>query len=107
MLSGSGIQHCHELWGRCRQAAEALIPPLAWELPYAPGLALENDRKERTKEGRDGGREGGKEGRKGRKKEKGRKEGKKREGRKDGRKEGKKEKGIFTYDSCFLFNPLC
>ena len=77
MLSGSGIQRCHELWGRCRQAAEALIPPLAWELPYAPGLALENDRKERTKEGRDGGREGGKEGRK----EKGRKERRK-EGRK-------------------------
>ena len=28
------------LWLWCRQAAAALIPPLAWELPYAVSVAL-------------------------------------------------------------------
>ena len=28
------------LWLWCRPAAIALIPPLAWELPYATGIAL-------------------------------------------------------------------
>ena len=28
-----------------RSAAAALIPPLAWELPYAPGAALKRKRK--------------------------------------------------------------
>ena len=103
-LSGLGIRHCHELWGKsqtsdlallwlwCRPAATAPILPLAWELPYAVGTALKERRKEGRKEGkREGGREGGKEGRKERKKErtKERKKGKK-EGRKEGRKEGKK-----------------
>ena len=32
-LSGSGNQHCGELW--CRLAPVAPIRPLAWELPYA------------------------------------------------------------------------
>ena len=27
-------------WLRCRLAAAALIQPLAWELPYATGVAL-------------------------------------------------------------------
>ena len=48
LLSGLRIQHCIELWCRsqtllwlwCRQAAIAAIRPLAWELPYAAGVAL-------------------------------------------------------------------
>ena len=28
------------LWLWCRLAAIALIPPLAWQLPYAAGVAL-------------------------------------------------------------------
>ena len=28
------------LWLRCRLAGEALIPPLAWELPCAAGVTL-------------------------------------------------------------------
>ena len=28
------------LWLQCRSAATALIQPLAWELPYATGMAL-------------------------------------------------------------------
>ena len=54
LLSGLRIRHCHEL--RCRSqtrlrssvavavsrlAAVALIRPLAWEPPYAMGVALE------------------------------------------------------------------
>ena len=42
------------LW--CRLAAAALIQPLAWEFPYAAGVALRRKRKER-KEGRKEGRE--------------------------------------------------
>ena len=34
-LSGLRIQYCCELW--CRLAAVPLIPPLAWESPYAMG----------------------------------------------------------------------
>ena len=30
------------LWLWCRLATAALIPPLAWELPYATGAALKN-----------------------------------------------------------------
>ena len=52
-LSGLRIWRCHELWCRCssdpmllwlwcRPAAEALIGPLAWELPYAAGTALKS-----------------------------------------------------------------
>ena len=33
------------LW--CRLAATALILPLAWELPYAPGVALKRKKKKR------------------------------------------------------------
>ena len=33
------------LWLGCRPAAVALIRPLAWELPYAVGVALKSERK--------------------------------------------------------------
>ena len=47
-LSGLRFQHCRELWCRSqmqlgsggRPAATALIRPLAWEPPYATGVAL-------------------------------------------------------------------
>ena len=34
------------LWLWCRLAAAALIGPLAWELPYAAGLALKKKKSE-------------------------------------------------------------
>ena len=37
------------LWLRCRQAAAAPIRPLAWELPYAAGAALEKEKKKTKK----------------------------------------------------------
>ena len=37
-LSGLRIWRCHGLW--CRPAAVALIELLAWEPPYATGVAL-------------------------------------------------------------------
>ena len=42
-LSGLRIRRCCELW--CRPAAAALIQPLAWELPYATGMALKRKKK--------------------------------------------------------------
>ena len=39
------------LWQWSRPAAVVLIPPLAWELPYAVGMALkskQNPKKEKT-----------------------------------------------------------
>ena len=42
LLSGLRIWRCGELW--CRQAAAALIQPLAWELTYAAGAALKRQR---------------------------------------------------------------
>ena len=39
------------LWLRRRLAAAAPIQPLAWELPYAAGVALPLRRKEKKKEG--------------------------------------------------------
>ena len=52
LLSGLRIQRCYELWCRlqtwlgpmllwlwCRLAARAPIQPLAWEPPYAAGVA--------------------------------------------------------------------
>ena len=53
LLSGLRIQRCCELWFRwgsdptllwlwCGLAAAAPIRPLAWELPYAAGVALEH-----------------------------------------------------------------
>ena len=38
-----GLARCHELW--CRPAVTALIRPLAWEPPYAEGVALEKAKK--------------------------------------------------------------
>ena len=37
------IQRCHGLW--CSLAAVAPIRPLAWEPPYALGLALKSNQK--------------------------------------------------------------
>ena len=56
LLSGLGIQCCHELWCRCcsdptllwlwhRLAAVSLIRPLAWDPPYAMGVALKSQKK--------------------------------------------------------------
>ena len=75
MSCGIGCRHSSDmallLWHR--PAATALIKPLAWELPYATGVALKRQ-KETEKE-----------------RKRGRKEGRK-EGSKEGRKEGRKEK---------------
>ena len=38
------------LWLRCRPAATAPIPPLAWELSYAVGAALKKKKGRRRKE---------------------------------------------------------
>ena len=51
------IWHCRELWGRsqmrsdtallwlwCRPVATAPIAPLAWDPPYATGVALERQK---------------------------------------------------------------
>ena len=35
------------LWLRCRLAPEALIQPLAWELPFAEGVALKSHKKKK------------------------------------------------------------
>ena len=35
------------LWPWCRLAAVALIPPLAWETPYAAGVALKKKKAKR------------------------------------------------------------
>ena len=43
MSYGGGYRCCLDpalLWPLCRLAATALIQPLAWELPYAKGVAL-------------------------------------------------------------------
>ena len=40
LLSGLWIWHCHELW--CSLVAIALIRLLAWEPPYAVGVALKS-----------------------------------------------------------------
>ena len=42
-----GIQRCSELW--YRPAAVTLIQPLAWELPYALGAALNSKKKKKKK----------------------------------------------------------
>ena len=38
------------LWLWRRQAAVAMIRPLAWELPYAAGAALKSKKKKKKKE---------------------------------------------------------
>ena len=55
MSCGVGYRHGSDLallWLWCRQAAIALIRPLAWEPPYAPGAALQRKARkgEREKE---------------------------------------------------------
>ena len=45
-----GVGHRHGsdlalLWLWCRLVATALIPPLAWEPPYATGVALKRQKK--------------------------------------------------------------
>ena len=49
-VSGLRIWCCHELW--CRLAAIALIQRLAWELPYAAGVALKRPKKKKEEEKR-------------------------------------------------------
>ena len=55
MSCGVGYRHGSDLallWLWCRLAAIALIRPLAWEPPYAPGVALQRKARkgEREKE---------------------------------------------------------
>jgi len=50
-----GVGHRHGLdssllWLWCRPAAATLIQPLAWELPYAAGVALKKKKKQITLE---------------------------------------------------------
>ena len=49
-----GVVHRHGLnpaflWLWCRSAAVALTQPLAWELPYAKGMALKRQTNKQTK----------------------------------------------------------
>ena len=49
MSCGGGRRHGSDptlLWSWCRPAATALIGPLAWELPYAMGVALKRQNKQ-------------------------------------------------------------
>ena len=48
------------LWLWCRPATRAPIRTLAWEIPYAMGMALK--RKKKKKEKKEGGKKGRKEG---------------------------------------------
>ena len=56
LLSGLGIQRCHELWCRrisdlallwlwCKPWTTAPFGPLAWKPPYAKGAALKSEKK--------------------------------------------------------------
>ena len=48
MSCGVGCRQGSDLnlpWLRCRLAAEAPIGPLAWEPPYAPGVALRSKKR--------------------------------------------------------------
>ena len=76
MSSGVGRRRGSDpmlLWLWRRPAATAPIRPLAWEIPYAMGAALEKAKRQERKEGR-----------------KGKKEKRKTFGRKEERKERKK-----------------
>ena len=46
LLSGFRIWLFGELW--CRLAAAAPIQPLAWQLPYASGVALKSKKKKKV-----------------------------------------------------------
>ena len=79
MSSGVGRRRGSDpmlLWLWRRPAATAPIRPLAWEIPYAMGAALEKAKRQERKEGRKG--------------KKGKKEKRKTFGRKEERKERKK-----------------
>ena len=47
LLSVLRIWRCCELW--CRPVAIAPIGPLAWEPPYAAGVALKKDKRQKKK----------------------------------------------------------
>ena len=47
LRSGLRIWHCCELW--CRPPATALIHPLAWDPPYAAGVALKEQKTKKKK----------------------------------------------------------
>ena len=52
MNCGVGHRHGSDptlLWLWCRQAATALIRPLAWEPPYAVGVALKGQKTKKKK----------------------------------------------------------
>ena len=52
MSCGVGHRHGYDLellWLWCRQAATALIGPLAWEAPYATDVALKRQKTKRKK----------------------------------------------------------
>ena len=55
LLSGIRIQRCRELWHRLqtrlgsRVAVALAIRPLAWEPPYAAGVAQINSKKDKKK----------------------------------------------------------
>ena len=46
-FNGLRIWHCHELW--CRLEATAPISPLAWEPPYAAGVAPKRQKDQKKK----------------------------------------------------------
>ena len=48
LLSGLRIWHCPQLWLWNRLPATALIQPLAWEPPYAFGVDLKSQKKEKV-----------------------------------------------------------
>ena len=53
MSCGVGRRHSSDLallWLQCRLAALGPIGPLAWELPYAMGVALKSVKKKKKKE---------------------------------------------------------
>ena len=52
MSCGVGDRHGSDpvfLWLWCRPVATALIRPLAWESPYATGVALEKAKRQKQK----------------------------------------------------------
>ena len=52
MSCGVGLRRGSDpplLWGWCRLSAAAQIRPLAWQLPYAAGVALKEKKKRKTK----------------------------------------------------------
>ena len=62
MSCGVGRRHGTDpelLWLWHRLAAEVLIQPLAWELPYAAGAALKSKKKKKKKKKGRGGEGGG------------------------------------------------